>query len=405
MKIGINIKGFDSWNGGVDFIKHLSSCINIINKDKKHEITILFPKKNLIFWLEKKLYPFRNIFSQILSNKKINWISWNGFDPDTIKKFFDDLKYLDRVSPGYLINSNYSYVEKKNFDVFLPCLIPPPKKFKFKWIGYLYDFQHRYYPEYFDKRILDLRNKQIQYMLDNADHIIVNAKEVKKDAFKFFGKFKAKIHVLPFSPGVKLEWLIEEKDVREKYKIDKPFFLISNQFWIHKNHKVAFRAFKKLLDHEGKKFQLVCTGYKTDIRDPKFFDRLLEMLKKLKICESIKFLGHIPKLDQISLLKKSIAVIQPTLFEGGPGGGITYDSISVGHRIIVSDIPVNREINETRNVYFFNPHDHNDLFLKMLKLINSNFVRDSKDILWKKGQVRMKNCGNLLMKVINEKII
>lgn len=45
------------------------------------------------------------------------------------------------------------------------------------------------------------------------------------------------------------------------------------------------------------------------------------LAKKLGIESKIKILGHIPKLEQIELIKNCIAVIQPTLFEGGPGGG------------------------------------------------------------------------------------
>lgn len=61
---------------------------------------------------------------------------------------------------------------------------------------------------------------------------------------------------------------------------------------------------------------------------------------------------YIAKLDQIALLKKSIAVIQPTLFEGGPGGGASYDAISLGKPLIVSDIKVNQEIEQSERVFF-----------------------------------------------------
>ena len=53
-------------------------------------------------------------------------------------------------------------------------------------------------------------------------------------------------------------------------------------------------------------------------------------MDELGINDDVEIVGHIPKLDQIALLKNSIAVIQPTLFEGGPGGGSAYDAISLG---------------------------------------------------------------------------
>ena len=56
-----------------------------------------------------------------------------------------------------------------------------------------------------------------------------------------------------------------------------------------------------------------------DSQFPQHYTNLLDLLEKLDIQSDVKILGHIPKLDQISLLKKSISLIQPTLFEGGPG--------------------------------------------------------------------------------------
>lgn len=32
-----------------------------------------------------------------------------------------------------------------------------------------------------------------------------------------------------------------------------------------------------------------------------------------------------------------------TLFEGGPGGGATYEALALGQRVLLSDLPVNRE--------------------------------------------------------------
>jgi len=138
-----------------------------------------------------------------------------------------------------------------------------------------------------------------------------------------------------------------------------------------------------------KNFQLVFTGSIMDTRDLKYFKGLIKMLEEFEIKNDVMILVYISKKYQISLLKNSIVAIQPTLFEGGPWGGIEYDSISVGHPIIVSDISVNREI---------------DLLIKMLDLVNRDFKRSSNEILWKKGQTRIKNCSKMLLRIMEESL-
>ena len=66
----------------------------------------------------------------------------------------------------------------------------------------------------------------------------------------------------------------------------------------------------------------------------------------------VHILGLVPKLDQIALLRGALAVVQPTAFEGGPGGGAVFDAVALGVPSLVSAIPVNREIEEHVTHYF-----------------------------------------------------
>ena len=45
-------------------------------------------------------------------------------------------------------------------------------------------------------------------------------------------------------------------------------------------------------------------------------------------------------------------MLQPTLFEGGPGGGATFDAVALGVPSILSDLPVNLEINDPIVTFF-----------------------------------------------------
>ena len=60
------------------------------------------------------------------------------------------------------------------------------------------------------------------------------------------------------------------------------------------------------------------------------------------------------------MLRNAKALIQPTLFEGGPGGGSANEAIALDVAVLASNIPVNLEINK-KNISFFNPHNTKEL--------------------------------------------
>ena len=154
-------------------------------------------------------------------------------------------------------------------------------------------------------------------------------------------------------------------------------------------------------------YEILCSGNTYDYRHPQYFDELKSEIEMLGISEKIKFLGYIPKLDQIEIMRNSIAVIQPTWFEGGPGGGAVYDAVAIGVSAIVSDIDVNKEI-DSEYVEFFKVKSSEDLTKKMIKHINNyeaklNEIRKS-DYLLKAGECRLNLVGERLMEAINSVI-
>lgn len=84
-------------------------------------------------------------------------------------------------------------------------------------------------------------------------------------------------------------------------------------------------------------------------------------------------LGYISKLEQIEIMKNAIALIQPTQFEGDPGGCSVYEAISYGKSVIMSDILVNLEASGTEDVYYFKVGDSKDLALKMILLLKKTY--------------------------------
>ena len=82
--------------------------------------------------------------------------------------------------------------------------------------------------------------------------------------------------------------------------------------------------------------------------------------------ENILHLGIIDQNDLFSLIKHSLAVINPSLFEGW--GNTLEHSILFNKIAILSNIDVHKE-RKNKNKILFNSNDHNKLSKIMLKIL------------------------------------
>jgi glycosyltransferase involved in cell wall biosynthesis len=135
--------------------------------------------------------------------------------------------------------------------------------------------------------------------------------------------------------------------------LPRRFVYLPNQFWAHKNHKVVVQALA-LAKAQGSQVTVVCTGSAWDHRNPWYFSELLATISELGLRDNLILLGFIPHAHLFQLMRQSLAVLQPSLFEGW--STTVEEAKSVGKSVILSDIPVHREQNPPQ-VTFFDPRD------------------------------------------------
>lgn len=364
IRIGITAKNFYLWDGGIDFIATIAQGIEndasastyLLLKDDSFFLKIAKMMKIVLknkfsitrIQSEIKNYHLRydrliSVFQECSPNTEILWYKGNYYDDN--RRIMDCLcKYaIDILMPhnGYFIG-----------DIRVP------------WVGYMYDFQHEYLPELFSKNDIKTRREELRVRLENTKYIIVNAKDVKNDIKKFYPENDSTIFVLPFAPFQKPKFSGNSNLLL--YNLPNRYFMISNQFWCHKNHLVAFDALEKLYNDGYNDIHIVCSGKLEDSRNPEYINMLRNRVKEMNCQQNIHFLGYIPKPDQIAIMRNAIGLIQPTLFEGGPGGGAVYNALCLGITCLISDIKVNREITGYDNVYFFDPNNSSELATLML---------------------------------------
>jgi glycosyltransferase involved in cell wall biosynthesis len=398
MKVGILGHGFIGWRGGVDFLRMIAENLN--NEDPNIELHFLFPMSGPIYRGRLVLKGLMCTLSQIMGHK----CTKRSFN---IKDLEDFASTLNGNLFFHLIDFGNSAIRKATnkyqLDVILPSIKPLVGQ-RVPWVGYIYDYQHAYFPEFFSQSEIDYKAKQFASMLASTKFVLVNGQAVAEDVKRFNPESTAKIFVLPFSAAPKPSWLDAPPPNLDKYRISGRYFIISNQFWQHKNHITAFRAIAIVLRFYPD-IELVCTGETHDYRKPEYFHSLKESAKKLRINHRLHILGLVPKIEQISLIRAAIAMVQPSLFEGGPGGGAVFDAISLGVPCIVSDIKINIELNDTL-VDFFKAGDHKSLARKMIEILETDpaQLRKSRETILSEGRVRSKKCGQAIIEMINEVI-
>jgi glycosyltransferase involved in cell wall biosynthesis len=365
----VPVADFVGWGGGFDFIKfYISILDSIASEDSSVKIILTIS----IQTTGGRIIRFiKNVIKQILGRQ----VSKNLMPARSLVAEFSQFKHVEIV----LMEKIFFYTYLKQFNTYLifPTISPLKNIPNKNNIGYIPDLQHIHLPYLFSVKECEFRDISFKTLLSSCNHIFVNSEDTKKDIYQTYPIESANCNIfaMPFIPFSNEEDLmLNEKNVDiSKYDLSEKFFIISNQFWTHKDHPTAFKAFAELvkLFHD---IQIVCTGNTVDYRNPYYFKEIQDLLVFLNIQNRVKILGYIPKQEQIVILKKAIAVIQPTLFEGGRGGGSTYDAISHGVPVILSDIPINKEI-QHENVLYFKTGDFLDMKDKMVRIIQKKHKR------------------------------
>lgn len=217
-------------------------------------------------------------------------------------------------------------------------------------IGWIQDFQHFHLPEFYRGDEISRRIILNRKFCTNCSCILLSSYDALKDMKNFFPKCTVKSKVLQFVANV----VFDEKrtcsqELQQKYGFKGGYFLVPNQFWAHKNHKVIIEALH-VLRESGRELVVLATGSTHDHRQPQHFQTILDLAKKLDVEDCFRVLGIVPRQDLMGLMHDAVALINPSLFEGWSSS--VEEAKSLGKRIILSDIPVHHEQNPQGAIYF-----------------------------------------------------
>ena len=240
------------------------------------------------------------------------------------------------------------WVEREGFDVLL-SFIPldwwqPSDVAVCAW---LWDFQHAVLPEMFPREQRERLDVVFRGEAERADLVIVSSEASQQDYLDFVPELADKVRVYRFPSRFAFDPSLTQAtsldSVREKFHIDRDFFLVVNQFWQHKNHPKVIEAAAILKQQTGDCPQIVMIGNPYDDRDPsgQYISTLMSGVAEHGLEGRVKILGFVSGAERDALFRSCQALIQPSSFEGWNTS--IEDAKAIGRPVIASGLDVHRE--------------------------------------------------------------
>jgi glycosyltransferase involved in cell wall biosynthesis len=339
IKIALLMQETQGWLGGIEYIKNLVLALGSLPEDTRSKFEIhLISKEPLDASLKKCLeQPVERFYS--IDSDLQPWTLMNR------TRWFLEKRLLKKTDPRLDV-----LIKQQNFDFIYPRVIRKAESAVYPSAAWIPDFQHKHLPQFFTTEEIYWRDRLHSLIAQESEIVVLSSKNAEADFNRFFPGASDKVRVLSFKTSPEPSWYYgEPEQIQKKYFLPDRFFLISNQFWQHKNHLMVFEALR-LLQDQGEKPIIVCTGHIYDYRSPDYSDVILRSIHQLGIAQQVYLLGLIPKPDQIQLMRRSLAVIQPSLFEGW--STLVEDARSLGKTMLLSDIDVSLEQNPPNSFFF-----------------------------------------------------
>lgn len=228
----------------------------------------------------------------------------------------------------------------------------PSRDAAIRTIAWIPDFQHLHLPHFFPPDELQARSELYRQLVEKSTLVIVSSESARRDLQRFAPRFAGKARVLRFCaarPNVEASASI---DLGSTYGLNAPYFYIPNQAWAHKNHATAVRALAELAT-EYPDVKVVCSGSLADYRNPDHVEALRSEIAQRGLARRFVLLGVVSYSHVARLMLNSVAVINPSLFEGW--STTVEEAKALGVPLILSDIEVHREQCERGEAMFFEP--------------------------------------------------
>lgn len=354
IKLALIFKYDESWVAGSYYILNLLHALKSLPPESQPHIILYSDRKEDQLKIEELSYPhisYKKYIPELNTFEKVI----NKFS-----RFISKKNWIEKRMTN--ADLDYVFIQRRSWET---DLLSNSKK-----IFWIPDCQELLMPELFFKRELDGRKHVYNEIIEAKSKVLFSSNAALNDFKSFYPQAVNPMFVVNFAVVHPAFESIAIEELKLKYSIRTPYFIVPNQFWVHKNHKIVLEA-ALLLSKRNINCNIAFTGKENDFRAPEYTKELKKFVNDHQLNNTVHFLGFIPREEQLCLMKNSMAIIQPSLFEGW--STVVEDAKALNQWIILSDIKVHKE-QMNKNVHFFNPKDAESLATLLEMHINQKFI-------------------------------
>lgn len=372
VKIALNYTYNENWIGGTYYIENLIAALNNLKDDDKPLIYIISTNENYSRLKKSLFYPYLKAHKQY-DDRFILW------------------RALNKICAKFL----KSEILKKNLnvDAIFPFAQPVSFLTTIKRLYWIPDFQEYYLPHFFSEEEISIRKESQNIIVKNGKSLILSSKNSSEHFNEIYPLSNVKTYVLPFAVTLSDYSDINFNKIKTDFNLVDEYFVCSNQFWIHKDHKTLIEAVY-LLKQKGIKKTVYLTGKTEDYRFPGYFKEITDLIDSYQLADQVILLGFIDRKIQLSIVEHSVAIIQPSLFEGW--STVIEDAKALSKYIIASDINIHKEQLKIYSSLLFKKGNPADLAEK-IKLCHDNKLTNQITYNYRKDITQF---GETFMKII-----
>lgn len=208
-------------------------------------------------------------------------------------------------------------------------------------IAWIPDFQHRELPHLFSRAAWWKRELGFRAQIAAGRAIMLSSGDARDACERHYPATIGRTHLVRFAvPSAGRPDAATVRATREAHGLPERYFYLPNQFWQHKNHLLVSEALA-LLKQAGHPIVVAASGKQFDPYKPDHFKHVSAHIASAGLADQFCLLGLIPYEHVAPLMVGSLAVLNPSLFEGW--STTVEEARALQVPMVLSDLPVHKE--------------------------------------------------------------
>lgn len=337
-RVAFTVFGGDGWTGGLNYLRNLISALAELPGQPVEPVLFVAPETPALELAELRAH---------LAQPPVVVPGWARDGTTRARRLWHSAVLQDdRISQAAFA--------QQRIDVVFVHAAWYGLRFALPTLAWIADFQHRHLPHMFGATQRWRRDLGYEALSRCANTVMLSSRDAQQDCVRFYPRTRGRTWVLPFAVRLDPQALQDDAaGVARRHGLPERFFYMPNQLWKHKNHLALLHALH-LLRQRSVPVVVVASGNPSDSRNPEHPQQVLDTAQQLGLKEAFRFLGLIPYADLMALMRASLAVVNPSLFEGWSTP--VEEAKALGVPLLLSDLAVHREQTAGCDTLYFDPH-------------------------------------------------